>query len=416
MSSGYKVVDEGHVGGKSQVASRWATIRAVFHNFADLPSERGDETDSPVLKCHGLEWQLELYPGGDTESSEENVFVSLYLSCMSCSITNKIRAKRRIRIPSAGTAKGGKRFDIYSRSTSKNEYPIWGFKDYAKRENVLDASNNYLLDGNLTVEVDIQVMLDEPSTWTPTNTVCSDMLKLLDSADAEAADVLFEIGDSDKTTTRSRKDEYQCFYAHNNILTMRAPTLAALADDCSPGTVIPISDVRSDLFRMLLRFIYGGELPRKDVLKEEACSIIKTADRFGCTGLKLAAEAEMAAAGITTENTAELILFADATNCAMLKEAAMEYFVTNAQAVMESEGFGQVKESPAIMAELMAEALGGSKKRPASSDADSGRDYKRMRVSTLRQQLDDNGLDVDGSKEMLVARLEEAESDVIEVE
>ena len=94
----------------------------------------------------------------------------------------------------------------------------------------------------------------------------------------------------------------------------------------------------------------------------------------------------------------------------------MDYFVTNAQNVMASEGFGQVKESPAVMAELMAAMASGSQKRPASSDADSERDFKRMRVSTLRQKLDDKGLDVDGSKEMLVSRLEEAESDVIEVE
>ena len=167
---------------------------------------------------------------------------------------------------------------------------------------------------------------------------------------------------------------------------------------------------------MLLRFIYGGEVPGKHLIKREARSIIRVADRFGCTGLKLAAEAELSAVGITTENAAELVLFADATNCAMLKEAAMDYFVTNAQDVMASEGFSQVKESPAVMAELMAAMASGSKKRPASSDADAGRDFKRMRVATLRQKLGDKGLDVDGSKEMLVSRLEDAESDVIEVE
>ena len=291
-----------------------------------------------------------------------------------------------------------------------------GYNDFVKRKDVLKASKNYLVDGNLTVEVDIQVMLDKPPVWTPTDTVRSDMLEILDSADAENADVLFEIGDGDKATTRSRKDQCQTFYAHNIILSKRAPALAALANMCSPGAAIPISDVHPDLFRMLLRFIYGGEVPGEDVLREEARDIIRVADRFGCTGLKLAAEAEMATAGITTENAAELILFADGMNCAMLKEAAMDYFVTNAQNVMASEGFGQVKESPAVMAELMAAMASGSQKRPASSDADSERDFKRMRVSTLRQKLDDKGLDVDGSKEMLVSRLEEAESDVIEVE
>ena len=94
----------------------------------------------------------------------------------------------------------------------------------------------------------------------------------------------------------------------------------------------------------------------------------------------------------------------------------MEFFVKNTEEVMVSEGYEQVKESPAVLTELVAAMASGSKKRPASSGADAGRDFKRMRVATLRQKLDNKGLDVDGSKEMLVSRLEEAESDVIEVE
>ena len=277
---------------------------------------------------------------------------------------------------------------------------IWGFDDYAKREDVLGPFMNYLVDGNLTVEVDIQVMLDKPPAWTPTNTLSPDMLAFLDATDN--ADVSFEV---------ASEDGKKCLHAHGQILAARCPALASLAEDCDPDTPIPIGDVQADVFRMLLRFIYGGEVPSKEVIKEQAKDIIHAADKHGCTGLKLAAESKMAAAGITTENAAELILFADATNCAMLKETAMEFFVRNAQAVMASKGFAKVKESPAVMAELMDVGFGGSKKRPASSDADGERDFKRMRVSTLRQKLDDKGLDVDGSKEMLVSRLEKAEDE-----
>ena len=161
---------------------------------------------------------------------------------------------------------------------------------------------------------------------------------------------------------------------------------------------------------MLLRFIYGGEVPSKESIKTQAKDIIHAADKYGCTGLKLTAEAELATAGITTENAAEIILFADATNCAMLKENAMEFFVKNAQDVMASEGYAQVAESPAILREMVAAMASGSKKRPASSDSDSERDYKRMRVATLWQKLDGKGLAVDGAKEILISRLEEADT------
>ena len=400
MSSGYEVVDEVRFGDQEGFPSEWKTIRAVFPNFAELPSKRDDHTDSPVLKCHGMEWDIWLCPGGDSTSSNEEVFISIYLYNKSCSKTNRVKAKYRIRVPSAGRGWRGKGFRVFSHKPGI-EGDGWGHRNCAKREDVLDASKNYLVDGSLTVEVDIQVMLDETSIWTPTNTLSPDMLAYLDTADADNTDVAFEV---------ASEDGKECLYAHGQILAARCPTLASLVEGCDPDTPIPIEDVQADVFRMLLRFIYGGEVPRKDVLKEEARGIIRAADRFGCTGLKLTAEAELASAAITTENAAELILFADSHTCAMLKEMAMEFFVKNAQAVMASEGFVQVKESPAVMAELMDVGFGGSKKRPASSDAVNGRDYKQMCVAILWQKLDDKGLDLGGSREMLVARLEEAEA------
>ena len=401
MSSGYKVVDEDHVGGREQVASEWETIRAVFHNFSELPAKRDDLTESKVLKCHGLEWTIRLYPGGHPNSSEEDVYVSVIL--LSVSDTDKIKAKYKVRVPSAGKVAGDGAFHTFSPEGS------WGYGDYVKREDVLDSSNNFLVDGNLTAEVDIQVMLDKPPTWTPTNTISADMLKLLD--DADNADALFDIAQDKKGKKQNRKQESRAFYAHRNILSVRCPALAELAEVCDPKTPIPIGDVQAGVFRMLLRFIYGGEIPGKNILKEEGRNIIRAADRFGCTGLKLAAESEMAAADITIENAAELILFADATNCAMLKEAAMEYFVANAQGVMTSEGYKQVVESPAIMQEMVAAVVSGNRKRPADSADANDRDYKRMRVPELRRKLDSKSLDVDGSKEMLVSRLEAADEE-----
>ena len=309
----------------------------------------------------------------------------------------------RFRIPSAGKAYGGESFKIFSPAAH-----VRGYLNYAKREDVLDASKNYLVDGNLTVEVDIQVMLDKPLVWTPTNTLSLDMLKLLDAADNAV--------DADKTIPAvvtfkvASGDDTECFHAHSQILVARCPTLASLAEGCGPNAPIPIENVQVGVFRMLLRFIYGGEIPSKEVINDQGKAIIDAANRFECTGLKLIVEVELSIACITTENVAELVLFADSHTCAMLKEAAMEFFLKNKEAVMASEGFSQVKKSSDVLTELLAMPT-DSKKRPASSDAASGGDYKRMPVSTLRQKLDDKGLYVDGSKEVLVSRLEVAESE-----
>ena len=81
MASEYEVVDEIRYGEQEEqvasVASEWKTVRAVFPNFAELPSERGVQIDSPNLKCHGLEWRVEIFPGGDDSSSKNDAFVSM---------------------------------------------------------------------------------------------------------------------------------------------------------------------------------------------------------------------------------------------------------------------------------------------------------------------------------------------------
>jgi hypothetical protein len=93
----------------------------------------------------------------------------------------------------------------------------------------------------------------------------------------------------------------------------------------------------------------------------------------------------------------------------LLKEAAMEFFAKHAESVMSSSGWEKITESASILKELMEVLVASNKKRQALDIADEERDYKHMRVSTLRRMLEEKGLDVDGSREMLIKRLEEGE-------
>ena len=276
----------------------------------------------------------------------------------------------------------------------------------------LTATKVFKQDGSLVFEVEIRVRQNTirnkaqvATIWKPSNSLSVDMLKMLDSADADNSDVSFEVGKGRKTKMKNGKE---LFHAHSLILKSRAPLLASLTEDMEEGTPIPIEDMEPYIFRKVLRFIYGGEVPPEDVLKSEARTIIRAADRFGVTGLKLSAEAELASAGIDVNNCAGLILLADGTSCAMLKEAAIDYFVANSAYVLASDGYGMIEQSPSITKELMLAMAVGSKKCPAKDI--NGEDIKRMRVSTLRQKLEEKGLDVDGLKEMLVARLLENEA------
>jgi hypothetical protein len=108
---------------------------------------------------------------------------------------------------------------------------------------------------------------------------------------------------------------------------------------------------------------------------------------------------------LNADNAADLLLFADAHHCALLKETAMKICQNNADAVMRTEGWARLKESSTLLAELFA-AVATTNKRAAADDDD---DPERLGVAELRNRLlRKRGRivdDVDGSREMLVKRL-----------
>jgi speckle-type POZ protein len=302
----------------------------------------------------------------------------------------KVKTKFAFRIPSANDSEVLDE-DVCFNRTSKSI----GFSDFILRSDVLDPSAGFLVDGNLTVEVDIQIYKDASPFWEPKSELNVDFMKFLESA-YRSGDVTFKVGT-------------EVFSAHRLILEARAPVLAALAEDCPSGTPILIQDIKPSAFRSLLRFVYANDVPKPEQLINEARDLLDVANRFGCKGLKLAAEAELASSGISVDIAADMILLGDAKNCALLKEAAMNFFAANPTVVMSSSGWAKIRESAALLAELM-DVVFSNKKRPApADDSDEQRDYKRMCISTLRRKLEDKGLDVDGSREMLISRIEKGD-------
>ncbi|KAL9187271.1 hypothetical protein ACHAXT_001374 [Thalassiosira profunda] len=100
---------------------------------------------------------------------------------------------------------------------------------------------------------------------------------------------------------------------------------------------------------------------------------------------------------IRGSNLIDWLLFADAKTCPLIKEYAMALFRLRPKDFLSN---GRLTESPSLMQELLV----------ASSDNDErlGGTAKAMSVDELRKALHEKGLDVDGSKEMLVARLQDS--------
>jgi speckle-type POZ protein len=139
------------------------------------------------------------------------------------------------------------------------------------------------------------------------------------------------------------------FTVMKHLISRRAPALGDMAASQPPGSVIPIDNVNPEVFGVILHFIYTDETPEST----DPRSVLEVADRFGCSHLKLIAEAEIVKAGVDKQNAAELLLFADAYSCALLREAAREFCVTHREAITESSAWQQLKESTDLSAELV---------------------------------------------------------------
>jgi speckle-type POZ protein len=253
---------------------------------------------------------------------------------------------------------------------------------------VLDPtnSNRFLENGTLKVYADIQIYTDTPVVWTPRKRLHLIMSEVFESG--QEGDVCFTIGN-------------ERFLTFKFLVARRAPILADMAEAVPSGSDIPIDGVDPAMFRALLQFIYTDELPMTVNLEADARTLLEVADQFGCSCLKLLAESEVVKAGIKVENAAELLLFADAHCCALLREAAFDYCVAHPSAVRASGGWTQLKKSPELLDEFFGACF------PTGSS--SGSDSDTMKVASLRQKLDEKNLDVDGTREMLIQRLKESE-------
>jgi hypothetical protein len=345
-------------------------IRFLLHGFAELPHGVQHYSATSSIECYGYEWYLEVCPGGAEDEYEGKVAVFLCFGTEDCKTPSHTFTIRVLK--SDGTV-----FDTED-CDSTAEYA-----DFGERTTVIE---HCLVDGTLTIEVDLQVRSKALQLWAPKTRIGSDLARLLESG--TDADVTFVLG---KTRIA----------AHRGIIAMRAQTLYALCDDANDNGEVEIAGVDVETFKAVLIFIYS-EVFDQPATKAEALSLLELADRFGCVALKLHAEAALAEQGVAVDEAAELLLFADGHGYPQLKELAMDVVLANYKAVKATEGWKKVAESNGLLQECLQAFVDGGSGAAAAADADPN---QSMTVSDLRRALEIKGLDCDGPRELLEKRL-----------
>lgn len=114
--------------------------------------------------------------------------------------------------------------------------------------------------------------------------------------------------------------------------------------------------------------------------------------------LKLEAEACLVETTVfSKEHVLDLLLYVESKNCALLKEVAMNFIVENRLDILKQVSF---KDAPSSMISDVSAAV--ARRYNVGLVKDSEGDYSTLRISYLRQRAIKKGLDVDGSREMLM--------------
>ena len=140
-------------------------------------------------------------------------------------------------------------------------------------------------------------------------------------------------------------------------------------------------------------------------MKQNAKEIIDACDKYGVVHLKLEAEAcYVNSTTITVDNMMDNLLYSDSKNCALLKEAVIDFVVERSKDIIGKVSFVDVPGS--IITDILT-AVARGKNEDTTTDGGNEEECSTMRVSELREKLDEKGLDVDGSREAMIARLKE---------
>jgi len=377
----------------------WTTINVCFHGFDELPAMREEWVKSPEFSCFGHEWVLTIYPGGEEDSPEGYAGVGL-----------ANRSNTSIKIQYCYSVRDANGKEIVHHEPNTHELYAKGGKnayyhaDFAKRSTLMEL----LVQGSLVIEVRMKLPPINKSItqFIPTNPIYKNVLELFN--DEESADVVFEIGgeQSTGTTTRKRSKTTTKFHAHRLILKNNASALYEMCGGSGEEgiTTVSITDVTPNIFKHMIYYLYGGKLSEEE-LKDNAKDIINACDKYGVVHLKLEAEAAYVKSNeITIDNMMDNLLYADSKNLALLKEAVMDFMIKNKHRIIGKVSFDNV---PSSMITDVLTAMARGEEQTGDDGEEDDIKYNKMRVGELRKLLDDNGLDVDGSREAMIALLKE---------
>ena len=213
-----------------------------------------------------------------------------------------------------------------------------------------------LPNGNLTVVCDLTVFgpeatlsgsifhFPEEKTAAPIDNCLRQMSEQLGQilGDKKFSDVMMKCGD----------EEFNC---HRNILAGRSPVFEAMfQSDMIENTskIVEIKDIKPDVVREMLHFIYTGVISKDDIMDENGRDLLGAADQYQLDLLKNKCE-EKLCSSLEISNSLELLVLADLHQASKLRQKALTLVAGNMDTIVDTDVYKDfISRHPALVLEI----------------------------------------------------------------
>ncbi|KAJ1690808.1 hypothetical protein LUZ63_014963 [Rhynchospora breviuscula] len=306
-------------------------FKVNFLNMKDLSNGQG--MASPIFKSGGHKWIIHCHPKGYDKNKDNNT-VSLFLELLNdC-------AELYVNFTLAILGKSGSQPLQMTSSKSRkftNATCMWGWDSFTKRT---DLEEKYVTkEGYFYILCSINI-INQKFDWTsrfPVGHVKDDISKLWESG--AMADVKFEV-------------EGEIICAHKVILAARSSVFKAeLKSHMAEGKIIRIKDMKSEVFRALLQFIYNNSFDNErdtnlatSVMTQH---LLAAASRYAIEGLIVRCE-DYLLENLCFDTVMDVLILGEQHCLFKLKEACLEFISRQENFVKISITDGPSLFSPSV--------------------------------------------------------------------
>ena len=330
-----------HVGSPSPEFHMEDVKLVHFHNFESLTTVMGEMVESPEFECAGHKWKLRIYPGGHHGNDEDLFTLTGFISVnllLSSSESSVVEVNTALRLK---TIHGGDYYGL--RFYKYKEYHGDNVDDHisplVKRISILNDDNHILKDGTLTIEVRIRL---HPNDYCHVNKPA-----------ASVGDNMMEVYLNENEEDVAFKAKEGIVKAHRIILKAEAKELAELSETYDVANPMPVEDVDLAVLQLMIDALYGKRIDAA-IWRDQSESILKAAGKYGFNDLRTEAAAwYLKGLQLEVGTVINTLLYADSNSLPLVKNTSIKFIVENAEEVMESESFLLLRESPALMTEVM---------------------------------------------------------------